>query len=185
MGNSFFSPIGFADFRARARNATTEKNWGLYLGGGAASTIVAAFPDLSLVPLFSWLGFKQLVGFGRSDGTLAASLVSCPKGVFVVIDTHWVRYNCLTTHNFCVSAAAFYAGMAFLRSRSNCLRWRQVVSSCCLALLHMVLNVKHQMPANELFLCWSCFCPTFGWGCACLQRFWCKFLLCGAASLVT
>ena len=36
---------------------------------------------------------------------------SCPKGIFVVIDTHWVLCYCLMTHD-CVLAGSFASALA-------------------------------------------------------------------------
>ena len=40
------------------------------------------------------------------------SFGSCPKGIFVVIDTHWVLCYCLMTHRFCVLAGSFASALA-------------------------------------------------------------------------
>ena len=65
--------------------------------GGASSPDTEFVFLLSLLVIKYWLVINKLWYNGGSFG-------SFPKGIFVVIDTHWVLCNCLMTHRYCVLA---------------------------------------------------------------------------------
>ena len=60
-------------------------------------------PDKLFVSLLSVLVIKHRLAMDRAV-VQWGFLWSFPKGIFVVIDTHWVLCNCLMTHRFCVLA---------------------------------------------------------------------------------